>query len=1017
MEKHKYLQTDTDLKRNAIKNTKAILNADLKSTSANSATRTEYKLVRQKQYLKQISTKRRSVNGLLGHLVTSGVLTAEQITADGKIKKNELESSAFFRDRKELLPILENHRFSEKSKLRKKAAILSTTTTPPQYKTRMREAPPIIPNVHFDRVRMEVKKKPVNKEKQEPVQLTVTFINRDDDMLKRAYDIADIAVIDKLNSKFGSIARLTEFSDRKKFAMRAVELMKQTGHIYLDPEITAEAIKHHDYLKRFQNSNDPHKIRAREEYDALNAKFTLIKKGVLIKGEKLYSADKARKNTFYKDIMEPLLLKKQPETQKEITDEHKLADQQIKKFLSENSGKLQFQPIIGNPAGHSYNLPSFLTSNFMNIVVNLREKIASKQITLDEIQQNLDLRFADLRWGAETNPPASTAIKPNQPGENSAKEKLSNPTTAGIISASILYAASKISEISSKAKNTLFYSAPVVGSLVGGAIAYNRRDKELQADSYSLHRSRVYSDRKAVTNNDKRFPSTDQEIRSVENLMSPIPPNDSRFTYHSSLIERIAQIDTRLEKSYIDGRDYISYSNRFSIEQDKLRLLRFREALMSSLRQDKLNIDQLTGRLRREKEYVAKEISKKTTEYNKKNERKKRANKLGIAAIAVVTGLATAPLTQQGIAGAARKLNYDEMSGPTLLEKAFKKEPGEKAASRIHQAKTVETKPYHILGNAKLPPVEGTPDFLRTIPIPVATSWKRGTDNKWQLIITQPGTLYGRAVAEVDQKRGKIIWENIDTAYVHIDKTEIQHPFSGKETYKSLAGSEKDIKWLPNENKTIDGNELSLHNEITPDGNGITFMIKPLENKSWYREGDTKYIYKDIREIKNNEGLISFWQKQKPQEQIIVVAPGGNLTLNRSDWEDSVTIIKKSKKIKVPNAYVANLVLGDLSRFNHSSELTDHREALNMNVSAGVGIESADGQISIRHIASIHGSGQIPDAFYKPATNYAVASAVRDTVSTPVYEQKQKNDNSDDSAPLIPIPFAPRFPLRRRAAV
>lgn len=1017
MEKHKYLQTDTDLKRNAIKNTRKLLNTDLRGIITNPSSRTEYKLIRRKQYFQQVSKQKRSINGLLGHLVASGVLTAEQITPDGKIKKERLESSTFFRNRKELLPILEKHKFSEKSKLRQRASELPKAAhiLPPQT-PRLDETPPPAAPVHYQADETgNIKERLANKEKQEPVRLSITFINRDADMLKRAYDIADLAVIEKLNGRFGSLARLTEFSQRKKFAMRAIDLMKQTGHIYLDPEITAQAVKHKDYLKKFQSSNNPEKIHAREEHDALSAKLTLIEKGVLIKGEKLYSADNVRKNKFYKEIMEPMLLKKQPETQKEIADEHKHADRQIKKFLEENSHKFQFRPVIGSPAENSYIPSSFLTSDFMNVVVNLREKIASKQITLDEIRQKLDLRFADLRWGSESNPPASIAIKPDQTDGNLNKEHLTNPTAAGIISASVLYAAGKISEISSKAKNTLFYSAPIAGSLTAGALAYNRRDKELRADTLSVRRSRVYSDQSAVINNDRRYFSAGQEIRTIDSLMSPIPPNDSRFTYHSALIERIAQIDTRLEKSHMDGMDYISYSNRFSIEQDKLRLLQFRETLMSQLRKDKLNINQLIGRLKREKEYVAKQIDKKTAEYNKKNERKNRANKLGIAAIAVVTGLATAPLVQQGIAGAARKLNYDEMSGPTLIEKVFQKEPAIPGTTPVRQTKTIETKPYYILGDAKLPSGR-TPDFLKTIPVPEKTTWEKGSDNKWHLTISTPGALFGTVVASVDRQGDEIIWENINTSYVNIRKSKIQYPFSGKEAYKKIATSEKDIKWLPNEKKVIDGNELSLRNEITPDGNGVTFMIKPLKDKSWHEDNNTKFIYKNIREIKNNEGLIAFWQKQNPQEQIIVVAPGGKLTLSKNDWDTAVTLIKKGKKTDFPNAYVANLVLGDLSNFRHSSELTDHREALNMNVSAGVGIEEKIDQISIRHIASIHGSGQIPEIFYKPGTNYTIDSAVRETVATPVYVLQHKDSNSRGPAPLIPIPFAPRFPLRRREA-
>lgn len=174
-------------------------------------------------------------------------------------------------------------------------------------------------------------------------------------------------------------------------------------------------------------------------------------------------------------------------------------------------------------------------------------------------------------------------------------------------------------------------------------------------------------------------------------------------------------------------------------------------------------------------------------------------------------------------------------------------------------------------------------------------------------------------------------------------------------------------QWYGNNSEVSDNNELKLYDRrVGPEA--VQFDMMSME-ESWQNGNFPPNV--DVPQvIQEDRAVFTFWDKNNPDQPIIVRAEHGQVTLDKNS-QDMVEVWKTKPDgtegwVEVKNSEVAQAVLGDLGDFEEASDI-GHTEILNYNVSAGDIQVQQNGEPLVSSYATAQGTGTPPETIGHPS--------------------------------------------------
>jgi protein phosphatase PTC1 len=441
-------------------------------------------------------------------------------------------------------------------------------------------------------------------EEEKPIPLTVEeirreiyVVNRTVDLRKRAAELAEKHLRDEQRrGKLWNPAtwarksklRILEEYYRQKFMKEASEKMLESNNSYLSMDV-------------FKNAAVDATNTVEQERAAGKAKIDQLKTGELTEGQKVTTV-KGELKTF---ILNDLILNN------DVTEEN--IQQKLREFViaHQNDPQIKDEGIFGTDATRYGELAQYFATDILETRKMIQEDLAAHRYANDQIAKFVNIKLANVNWAADTEfqwTLADNAIAWSQ--RNGKRGFLTNPAVVGAATAIGLYGGMRAAGYSGKA----LIAAPLVGTAIGAAFSAVRRAHDLKVDRASHQVEMAYGD--PIPQEDaKRRKALEKFALETTSVATLLRGGQERTTVggdtrgmrelmgldlstvenRQALLQRMAEIRTRLDYSTTQKVDLITYDSRETIEQGRLELIKTLVEGKKKLMEAGIDEDQITS--------------------------------------------------------------------------------------------------------------------------------------------------------------------------------------------------------------------------------------------------------------------------------------------------------------------------------------------------------------------------------------------------------------------------------------
>ncbi|GEM_PF-3553511 len=356
--------------------------------------------------------------------------------------------------------------------------------------------------------------------------------------------------------------RMVEPSRIREYTRKYLELLHKAGNPYSEVDIkTGEIIQdshREDYLSARAATGENIELNPKDSATKVERAHGLF--GIRMTNKILELADSGMS---------------EEETQK-----------QLDIFITEN--KYDLNRFFGRSQSDKRDLTD-LATNLSKKVLQLRQQVAEGRLSPDQAFRHMDIFFADARWGVETKhkpTKRNRVLDWSREGKGArVKGIIVNPATVGgltSVGAVIGMSASVVKTALAPISAPLSLGIPaipmavggVAGGIVGGIRRYGDHGRDritFEIDDASGEKPEGKAPQRERFQRFARDRVLAVELaQSVETILSQYNLSD-RFSAEI-LIAKLAEIVVRKRLSIGRGSDFIGYTSRYQIEQEKLRL-------------------------------------------------------------------------------------------------------------------------------------------------------------------------------------------------------------------------------------------------------------------------------------------------------------------------------------------------------------------------------------------------------------------------------------------------------------
>ncbi len=395
------------------------------------------------------------------------------------------------------------------------------------------------------------------------------IVNRSVDVRKRAAEMAEAQLRYEMgrgkwyNPKdFFRIfkLRLAEEYYRQKYKERALRAMLKYNNSYLDFDCVNNVVR------------DANQNRVGQE-KAGKAIIEQMRQVGAVTGQEIREAKGELKKALIKEILIPIAYG-------EITNETQVREK-LTAFVESHQDDPDVQALFGHDSSRYRNLADFFASDLMEMGEQTKRFIRDHAGALDLIDQQISIKLANATWGAQTeaNFNAVDRFVAWCQGKR-LNGAIFNPATLGAITGLAYSGIAYFSRVGLSRRLNLI--APGIGSFVGGTFAALRRWHDLQHDIAS-HRAEMAYGFEMVSGSKRREAIerfnyntasikdliagggveliTGNQRKSIEELKRSLKENPNNEQLRLEIIQRIAEINSRLDLSVKKEIDLITAAN------------------------------------------------------------------------------------------------------------------------------------------------------------------------------------------------------------------------------------------------------------------------------------------------------------------------------------------------------------------------------------------------------------------------------------------------------------------------
>ncbi len=321
----------------------------------------------------------------------------------------------------------------------------------------------------------------------------------------------------------------------------------------------------------------------------------------------------------------------------------------------------------------------FIGNNILEVAQKIRLSFERGTEGLDNLDQRLDFQFARTINAATTEADYSKLEKTmNWLQGGQYRGLLANPFFIGVAFGAAGAGAKGILGWGSKAATGF----PLAGAALGGVFAGLRRWTDLKRDFELNERDRAYGKtdkgkadkRRAKLDEFRLNISEDGERVTAKGLSSELDTltNADLSTELSinKLIEKVAEIDARIDYGILNKVDLIQFSDRFTTEVEKLELVKAQVIAKEKLKGAGLTDEQITGKLIEADERFWNNFADIQQEQTSNFNKYRRAEAAKAVAFGAISGLAGGLISQEVMAVGGRALGIN--MGETMVESGAK---------------------------------------------------------------------------------------------------------------------------------------------------------------------------------------------------------------------------------------------------------------------------------------------------------------------------------------------------------
>lgn len=422
---------------------------------------------------------------------------------------------------------------------------------------------------------------PISEEPKD-IRFETTIVNRSSDPRIRARELAESQWNEEMRSlsgfnplKFARRFQLRSLEEwyKQRYLQRAVKAMIENNNSCLEMDLVHNQLSN-PTANRAKEQGEAHSviedIRSQKDSGELRADTSVLE----VNGE--------LKTKFNDSVLKPLLENISNNSEERIATMQSL----LRQFIAQNQEDTTVQEIFGKEASEFNVIADYFATDLLALVDKIKEDQETHQRVLANMDQYINLQFANIQWRAQTEVNFNAADRLIQKVQGTRAGIILTPATVGLAFSLGTAALTKGRSIATHAIAT-----PVAGFLAGATFAALRRSKDLKVDYQTHARERTYgntiqprSERREkldtymqtmasttslLDGGEEGRNRTESDYRGINEL---IEQDLSSELNRKSLLNRVAEIQERLDFSVRQKVDLITYDDEFEVQKGRLQL-------------------------------------------------------------------------------------------------------------------------------------------------------------------------------------------------------------------------------------------------------------------------------------------------------------------------------------------------------------------------------------------------------------------------------------------------------------
>lgn len=882
------------------------------------------------------------------------------------------------------------------------ASVEKTITAPPEEKTQPTIEEIAAGELEPEKTAPEPTPQPATVEK---ISREFNFVNRTQDIEKRSREMAETqlraemrrgGMLNPLNWARKTRLGVAEEYYRQIFTERARQAMLANNNSFLEMDVVRNAaIDANANLQTERESGRATIERTRESGAGV--------------GEQTIEAQGELKTLLMEQIISPAV-------NRQITDVGRVQET-LRQFVINNIDnpqvsqdvRDQLQSIFGRDTSQFGRLAEYFATDLLEVAGAVRSDIEAGKYTNEQLDSIVRINLANTRWAAETQATFSAADRAIRWAESRRLTGwLVNPATIGAAAALGIYGGMRVAGVGARATALV----PGVGVLPGALFAAYRRNYDLKVDmashkidmAYNIGVPEAGERREALERYSYNTASIDQLLNGGgaelitggdrESFATLLGGDMSDVNVRAAVLRRVAEIQTRLDFSSRERVDLVTFESRTQVEQGRLALTRAIAQARISLRNSGLTDQQAEEALGGFRGQWQARFTENTAQQDREFAGYRTRQAIAAGTFATAAGL--------GLGFVGEEILEHTGAGDFLIEHISNLNP-------FHHE--VPTAPTPGAENITPRPTFTDASVGHDTKIPQGTHWTVNSDHPGNFNLVDAD---GRSVATNAHFDTSGHMTNESTiAGVTINQTPVEttvnHDVFGDngEWTKNTTGIDR-TEWYAHNTPSSEGNELRL--DTFQHGNTVTLDASSM-HEAWQTGAHPQSI--DVQEVIKN-GELKFKFEIPGRDSIIASADtDGTLTLNPDAAPGVPLDLSNPNSIDIANFSKTVLNQGALAdgTAGNATELNNHLDVFNLGADGKPGFISAGRLIDVngekvwQSFATIRGTGTPPTQLTETITKFIPEISMPHAVIPPVASP------SDFNMPIIPIPFAPRYPL------